>query len=158
MQKQVETEKHTLKRLPISLRRSEFSGGEIYDGIDFKKDKLKFKNRNTLLRKKARCGQILDAFMDLVIEDIIENNIIFRTLSKKQPVSISVKLITGEKFKIGCKYNNYPGLDFLKTNFAAPEITFTYWINPGETNVPVYLKKIDVRKKLYNNANNGKYN
>lgn len=126
MQKPVETGKPILKHIPQSLKSASFSGSELFDGIDLNKAKIKFKKGKRNQDKKALCGKILNAFMDMVIEDVVENNVVFKTFSEKRPVLISVRLVEGDKFKRGCQFGKYPGLDFLKTNFTAPEVTFTF--------------------------------
>lgn len=158
MQKQVETENHIQGHLPQSLSRKAFSGREIYE--DFDLSKITFpKNRGTRLSKNQLCGKILDACFDLVIADVIDHNTIFTFPIKKDfPTFISVKLVEGDKFKDMYKKGKFPGLDFLKTNFTAPEIRFTYGDRNGEKSVLVKFFKEETEKRIINNANNGVYN
>ena len=158
MQKQVEIEKLIQRHLPQSLSKRAFSGYELYE--DFDLSKITFpKNRVRRKSKNALCGKILNACFDLVLTDIIDHNIIFDfELKKDFPTFMSVKLIEGEEFKELYRKGRFPGLDFLKTNFTAPEIVFTYGNKNGEKNVPLKFFSEEIEQRMINNANNGVYN
>ena len=155
MQKPIETGKFIPKVIPRSLRKRAFRGSEIYDNFDL--SKINFPdNRNTSKSRKALCAKILNSCFDLIIEDIIENNIIFTLpVSKKTPALISIRIITGDDFKKMYVKDLFPGLDFLKTDFTAPIITYTYWDKRGKQDRNVWLKSVSAWTRLCTNYSNG---
>lgn len=155
MQKQAETEKFILKAIPRSLRSRIFRGYELYN--DFNLSKIKFPEKRKASRsKKALCAKILNSCFDLIIQDIIDNNIIFNLpVSKKTPALISISPVSGDEFKAKYVAGCYPGLDFLKTNFTAPEITYTYWDKRGKQDRGVWLSDMDTRTELNIKYSNG---
>ncbi len=158
MQKQVETEKPTRKRLPRSLGKRDFSGSEFFE--DFDLSKIKFpEDRKTKKKKRALCGKILNAFFDLAIQDVIDHNaILILPTNKNIPTYISVKPINGALFKKLYVNGRFSGLDFLKTNFTAPGLVFTYKDKNGQQNTPLTFFNEETKERIINNANNGVYN
>lgn len=157
MQKQTETENRFRNRIP-SLSERAFRGSELFENFDMNMIKFPDKIRGTK-EKHNYCWKVFNTCMDMIINDLIDENIIFYfPTQKKVPAMFSVKLLEGEKFKKAYDAGVFPGLDFLKTNFTAPQLTYTYWNIKEEKNMPIVVYDENTKARIIENANNGLYN
>lgn len=158
MQKQAETEKPTRIVIPPSLKRRRFFGSECYENFDLSDIKFPKKVRSSR-NKRAFCWKVFNYCFDLILNDLIDNNIVFDfPTPNRSPARFSVRLVDGKRFQWKYKNGQYPGLDFLKTNFTAPELVYTYWNTRGQRTKPMFVFDENTRKRIIENANNGVYN
>lgn len=156
MQKQAEIEKRIQKRIPRSLHRSNFRGSEFFEGFNLSKIQFPEK-RKTSKSKRALCWKIFNDCFELIINDVIDNNIIFEFPSKVRAL-IGIGWIEGDHFKTAYTHGYFPGIDFLKTNFRGPRLFLTTWDKNGEKNIPIFeTKKNVLLDRMIKNANDGKY-
>lgn len=97
--------------------------------------------------------RVMLASMELIMNDILENGVIFKIPGCK--AEIKMRRICDDDFKIARSRGAFPNIDFLKTQFTAYRPAL-YMYNSNKTRIkPIYMNK-EYTKKLDEYVNSGK--
>lgn len=103
------------------------------------------------------CSRVLLYFMQLVLEDIIENNITFEIpcVGKKE-ARIYVKCYSDEEFAEMYKRGLFRGIDYIKSGFKGYQIIFQWKYNNRKMREkPIHIDRTN-KARFYELINNGK--
>lgn len=102
------------------------------------------------------CASVLSYCFKLIFEDIIENNCTFELpLVAKRHAEIYIQPIVGDELKNGLKAGKWRELDVWNSDFTAYDIVMTFDKKSERKTKKISLTS-EMRKKLYDNINNGK--
>lgn len=135
-------------------------GKELFKTFDFaKRVGLKKKIFTGIYKADTAvefCASVLSYCFKLIFEDIIENNYTFRLpLVAKRKAEIYIQPIVGNELKNGLKAGKFRNLDIWNSDFTAYEMVMTFDKKSERVTKKISLTA-EMRKKLYDNINNGK--
>lgn len=104
---------------------------------------------------KKKSEEIFKDLLYLIIDDIVDNNITFKTPSPVQSY-LSLEKIGGEKLQQERQQGRHKELDLIKSKFTAANINMSYFVSKHWEHVRWSLPK-EYRLKINENIYNGKY-
>lgn len=132
---------------------------DIFVRFPYEKCKTLMNNFKTKVSRRQKIKQIFRTGVEIIINDIVENNVTFKTPSLGYySGEMHFEPIMGEEFKKLREKGKFSGIDFLETVFTGYQL---YLNIKGKRDTiapkkyPVYISNF-YRKKLENNVNNGK--
>lgn len=133
-----------------------FCTSEIFKNFPYKKMNMKCKDSLKLTNANNREPYVCKIFRTMfsyIIQDIIDNNIIFQLPTGKRTCEIYMDRIIGDNFNKCRQKGKWKGLNVLATNFSGYQLVFKM---PGIGNrrtKTIYLNK-DLRDHIIDRANN----
>lgn len=107
--------------------------------------------------KRDYAASIFARFMEIVVDDIIDNNTHFKFpgLGRTQAY-MYMKRTEGDKFKRAFKRGKWRDVDFITSNFCGYQLTFEMQSEKRlPRNKPIYLASVD-KDRITEHTNNGK--
>lgn len=130
---------------------------EMFRNFKYKKLDMKCKDSLKLTNKNDREPYVCRIFRNMfayIIQDIIENNIIFQLPTGKKHCEIYMDRITGEDFKNFRQKGKWKGLDILTSNFSGYQLLMDLGGISNGRKKPIYLNK-ELRDRIIEKSNNG---
>ena len=127
------------KRLALGYA---LSTKDLFRNFPTDKLKLTYKQHAAIRNKNGRrvlMVEVFSACISLVLDDIIENNVIFQLPTKSKKSEIRMKKYTGEDF-INCrKHGKFSKVNFLTSNFTGYQLEL--WLQTAGVmrSKPIYL-------------------
>lgn len=105
--------------------------------------------------KRRIAARVFFSMFQMVLEDLIEENIVFHLPVKKPKVGyFHINRIKGQSFAKLRKKGNYQNVDILKTNFSTYRANFTFYKNSVPRSYTIYLNK-KLTNRIVEKANQG---
>ena len=115
---------------------------DIFGNFKYNKMKMTCKYAFILTNNKNRNFQVCRIFRKMfvyIIQDIIDNNIIFQLPTGKKQCEIYVDRFTGDKFREYRHKGKWAGLDILASNFSGYQLVFKMPGIGSKRIKPIYL-------------------
>lgn len=125
---------------------------ELYLDFDHL-DKITSTNRNRERRKL--CGQILTKFLNIAVEDVIDNKNTF-FLPSRSPSMIEIYKMSKEEFQRARKNGKFLDYDLIECHFTGAIVQFRYKKKKGFRTREIHLHK-RLKEKLKKNTYNRLY-
>ena len=116
-----------------------------------------FAKQHNALQQYLYCARVLTYFLELVINDMIDNNITFEIpcVGKKE-ARIYIKCYSDEQFKELYKKGVFKGIDFISSGFKGYRFMFQWKYNKNKLREKsIYIDRT-TKARFYEKINNGK--
>ncbi len=124
---------------------------DLFINCRFLKEIRKYDKNNPL----KLCGKVLTTFINIMIEDIIDNNNTFFTPTRNI-AAFEIQKFTGEELKRRRNMGLYYNYDLIETHFTAANVAFRYRVKKRFKSKIITLGRA-MANKLLENVKNKKY-
>lgn len=130
---------------------------DLYAAFNNKKLITKLGSRGLSNRLYAKLSKILNAFLRMMIDDVIENNASFKLPTAKE-CYFELRYVDAEEFKHFRFRTLYPGSDPLRMNFHCVEPCLRFYDNVSkEWRYTAVILGIKDRERILQKIYEGKY-
>lgn len=131
---------------------------ELFISFPTKKMKLSTKACEELIgnrHKELIAKKIFKSALNMVLEDIIENNVVFTLPTRSRSAQLKMKRFDGNRFASARRNGKWMDVDFLISNFSAYQMVFHFQSKGVMREKLIYLDP-EHRDRITEHTNQGK--